>query len=130
MTIPLTCVFISLVLIYVPRLFVARAQAQQPEGLDNRNPRDQQAKLTGVGRRALAAHQNAFEGFAPFAAGVFTAHLAGADARWSAILAVAHVAARGLYLVMYLGDKASARSMVWFVGFATTVGLFLLKWLV
>jgi uncharacterized MAPEG superfamily protein len=129
MTIPMTCVFISFVFIYVPRLFVARAQAQQPEGLDNRNPRDQQAKLTGVGRRALAAHQNAFEAFAPFAAAVFTAHLAGADARWSAILAITHVAARALYLVMYLGDKATARSAVWFVGLAATVGLFLLKWL-
>ncbi|WP_437322854.1 MAPEG family protein [Sorangium sp. So ce381] len=130
MTIPMTCVFISLLLIYVARLFVAKAQSQQPEGLDNHNPRDQQAKLTGVGRRALAAHQNAFEGFAPFAAGVFTAHLAGADARWSAILAVTHVAARVLYLVMYLADKASARTAVWIISFAATVGLFLLKWLV
>ncbi|MDC0676976.1 MAPEG family protein [Sorangium atrum] len=128
MTIPMTCVFISLLLIYVARLFVAKAQSQQPEGLDNHNPRDQQAKLTGVGRRALAAHQNGFEAFAPFAAGVFTAHLAGADARWSAILAVTHVAAR--VLVMYLADKASARTAVWIISFAATVGLFLLKWLV
>lgn len=51
MTIPFICVLIAFVLIYVPRVFVATAQAKQPEGLDNRNPRAQQAKLTGLGAR-------------------------------------------------------------------------------
>jgi uncharacterized MAPEG superfamily protein len=129
MTIPLLCVFIAFVLIYVPRGIVARAQARQPEGFDNRNPRDQQARLTGAGKRAHAAHQNAIEGFAPFAAAVFTAHLAGADPKWSAVLAVTYVAARAVYIAVYLADKAALRSAVWMLSFVATCGLFLLKWI-
>jgi uncharacterized MAPEG superfamily protein len=51
MTIPFICVGVAFLLIYFPRLFVIAAQARQPEGYDNRNPRDQQARLTGWGRR-------------------------------------------------------------------------------
>jgi uncharacterized MAPEG superfamily protein len=130
MTIPLLCIFIAFILIYVPRVIVARDQARQPEGFDNRNPRDQQARLTGAGKRAHAAHQNALEGFAPFAAAVFTAHLTGADPRWSSILAVTYVAARVVYIGVYLADKAPLRSAVWMIGFLATGGLFLLKWIV
>ena len=129
MTIPLTCVFLAFLLIYVPRMIVARAQGKQPEGYDNNNPRDQQARLTGVAKRAQAAHLNAIEGFPPFAASVFTAHLVSADARWSSILAVTYVAARALYIALYVGDKAPLRSLVWLIGTAATIGLFLLKWL-
>lgn len=45
MTIPFACVLVAFLLIYIPRLFVAAAQARQPEGFDNKNPRDQQSKL-------------------------------------------------------------------------------------
>ncbi|NUQ75947.1 MAG: MAPEG family protein [Polyangiaceae bacterium] len=128
MTIPFICVLIAFVLIYVPRVFVATAQAKQPEGLDNRNPRAQQAKLTGLGARAQAAHLNSFESFAPFAAAVVIAHLAGADATWSAILASVHVGARALYIGAYLGDIPTARSLIWMIGLLSTLGLFLLKW--
>lgn len=128
MTIPFICVFLALMLIYVPRAVVAREQARQPEGYDNQHPRDQQAKLTGLGRRAQAAHENSFEGFAPFAAAVIIAHLAGADARWSAILAVVYVASRAVYLGLYLGNKPSARSAVWALGLLAIIGLFTLKW--
>lgn len=129
MTIPLLCVFIAFVLIYIPRFIVASFQAKQPEGFDNRNPRDQQARLTGAGKRAHAAHQNAFEGFAPFAAAVFTAHLTGADPKWSSILAVTYVAARAVYIGVYLADMAPVRSVVWIISFFATGGLFLLKWI-
>jgi uncharacterized MAPEG superfamily protein len=129
MTAPFLCVLAAFILIYVPRIFVAVAQAKQPEGFDNRHPRAQQAKLTGLGARAQGAHMNSFEGFAPFAAAVVIAHLAGADATWSSILAAGYVASRVLYLGLYLGDIAPARSAVWFLGFVMTVGLFLLKWI-
>ena len=34
------------------------AMAQLPEGYDDKNPRDQQARLSGWGKRALPAHAN------------------------------------------------------------------------
>ena len=52
------CLPVALVLVYAPRFVVARAMAQQPEGYNNAEPRAQQAQLTGVGRRAAAAHAN------------------------------------------------------------------------
>jgi uncharacterized MAPEG superfamily protein len=130
MTTPFLCVLAALVLIFVPRMFVAAAQAKQPEGYDNRNPRAQQAKLTGLGARAQAAHQNSLEGFAPFAAAVIIAHLAGADPAWSSILACGYVVSRVAYLALYLGDVPAARSLVWIIGTGFVIGLFVLKWIV
>lgn len=129
MTTPFICVLVAFVLIYVPRFFVAAAQAKLPEGFDNRHPRAQQAKLTGLGARAQGAHLNSIEGFAPFAAAVGVAHLAGADPGWSSTLALGYVALRALYIAFYLTDIAVARSLAWFLGFGTTVGLFILKWI-
>ena len=128
-TTPFACVFIAFLLIYLPKLPLSAAMAKEGKGYDNKNPRAQQDRLTGWGARARAAHMNGFEAFAPFAAAVIVAHLAHADAKWSAILAVTHVVARAIYPVMYLAHLGIPRSLVWFVGFATTIGLFVLPWL-
>jgi len=130
MTTPFLCVFLAFLLIYLPRLFVLVAQARQPEGFDNRHPRDQQARLSGWGRRANAAHANSFEAFAPFAAAVLVAHLAGADARWSSILAIVFVAARTVYPMLYIANLDKLRTTVWSIGFLSVAGLFVLRWMV
>ena len=88
MTVPLACVFLAFVVTMLTKAPVAVAQLRQPGGYDNRLPRDQQAGLSGWGRRALGAHLNAFEAFPAFAAAVLVAHLAGADPAWSTGLAV------------------------------------------
>jgi uncharacterized MAPEG superfamily protein len=129
MTVPFTCVAIAFVLIYVPRIFVAIAQTRQPEGMDNKNPRDQQARLTGWGRRANAAHANTFEAFAPFAAAVLVAHAANADPHWSSILALTFVGARVIYPVLYIANIDKLRTVVWSVGLFATAGLFVVAWL-
>jgi uncharacterized MAPEG superfamily protein len=126
MTIPFICVFVAFVLIWVPKAAAARSQVQLPGGLDNNNPRDQQAKMEGAGRRAQAAHANAFEGFAPFAAAVIIAHLAHASETWSTALAVTHVVARMIYPFLYIGNIATPRTLVWIVSTGATVGLFLI----
>lgn len=129
MTTPFLCVALALGLIYVPRIFVAAAQARMPEGFDNKHPRDQQARLTGWGKRAAGAHANAFEAFAPFAAAVLVAHAAGADAGWSAILAVSFVALRAAYTALYIANVDRARSLAWLLGLGCVVGLFVLPYL-
>ncbi len=126
MTIPLACIFAAFLLIYLPKLPVSVAMAKRPGGYDNRHPRDQQASLEGWGRRAAAAHANGFESFAPFAAAVITAHLVQADAHWTAILAITHVAARTVYPAVYIAGIHVLRSAVWSVGFGATVGIFVL----
>ena len=124
------CILIAFALIYVPRLFVARAQMQAKEGYDNRHPRDQQARLDPPAKRAQGAHKNGFESFAPFAAAVLLAaiqHQAGRPVDPSMIdgLALGHVGARVVYTALYIGDKPTARSTVWTVGFLCTAGIML-----
>jgi uncharacterized MAPEG superfamily protein len=125
-TTPFLCVGIAFLLIFLPKLPLSYAMAKEGSGYDNKNPREQQARLTGWGARARAAHMNAFEAFPGFAAAVVVAHLAHADAAWSARLAIAFVAARALYPVIYMANLGTLRSLVWSVGFAATVGLFFL----
>ncbi len=126
MTIPFWCVAAAFLLIMGMKLPVALAMARSGGGYDNRHPRDQQAKLEGWGKRALATHMNAFEAFAPFAAAVIIAHLAHADDKWSTILAITFVVARLIYPALYIANIHVLRSTVWAVGYACTVGLFLL----
>jgi uncharacterized MAPEG superfamily protein len=120
-------VFAAHALIYVPRFFVLKAQADQPEGLDNGNPRAQQAKLSGLGARALGAHNNSFEDFAPFAAAALCASLGPLYAQSKGLvdgLAWAHIAIRLVYLGLYLGNIPTARTLVWICGAGTTGALF------
>lgn len=124
MTVPFYCVAFAFLHIYFPRLFVIVGQAKRPEGFDNRHPRAQQAQLTGWAARANGAHLNSFEAFAPFAAAVVVAHLAHANPAHAAALALTHVAARVAYVWLYLGNLASLRSLVWSVGFLSTLALF------
>lgn len=123
MSVPFLCVLAALILTLATKLPVAVAMARQRGGYDNRHPRDQQAALTGWGRRAVSAHQNAFEAFAPFAAAVLIADAAGGDPLWSARLAVSFLVLRLAYTALYLADLATLRSLAWSAGFAATVAL-------
>jgi uncharacterized MAPEG superfamily protein len=120
------CLPLGFALVYLPKIPLSMAMAREPEGYDNAAPRDQQAKLTGWGRRAAAAHANGFESFPAFAAGVLATQVTGASPRWAALLSVAYVAARLLYTVAYLAGVAPLRSAIWTVGFVASVGLMVL----
>jgi len=124
MSVPFWCVFISALLIYIARIPVAKAMKEQG-GYDNNQPRAQQAKLTGLGARALAAHQNSIEAFVLFAVGVLMAHTTQTQGWLIDLLAIVFVVARVLYLWLYLADKASLRSLAWLVGFGCSLLLML-----
>jgi uncharacterized MAPEG superfamily protein len=126
MTVPLWCLAIVCFLPYVWAPFVVAARSSQLGGVDNKNPRAQQAQLTGRGARAVGAHKNAFEALAVFAPAVLVAHLAGADPTWAARLAETFVAVRILHGVFYLADLDLLRSGAFAVGMACIVGLFVL----
>jgi uncharacterized MAPEG superfamily protein len=94
--------------------------------LDNHNPRDWAASLVGYRRRAYAAHYYAFEAFPPFAAAVVVAEMN--DARQALVnaLALTFIAARLVYAACYLADRATARSLVWTIGWLLTIAIFTL----
>lgn len=124
MSIPFWCVFITALLIYVARTPVARAMKEQG-GYDNHLPRQQQARLTGFGARAVAAHQNSFEAFMLFAAGVLMAHTTQTQGYLIDWLAIVFVIARVIFLGCYWADLAWQRSLAWFVGLLCSLLLML-----
>ena len=124
MEISLWCIVAAWLVVYLTKLPVAAAM-QRAGGYDNRHPRAQQARLEGWGARSVAAHQNGFENFAPFAAAVLVAHLGGGSERVIDLLAISYVVARIGYVICYLADWASLRSVVWTVGFLVTFAIFL-----
>lgn len=124
MSIPFWCVFISALLIYVARMPVAKAMKEQG-GYDNREPRRQQAQLTGFGARAVASHQNSFEAFILFAVGVLMAHTTQTQGYLIDGLAIIFVIARVVYLLCYWADLAWQRSLVWFIGLLCSLLLML-----
>lgn len=123
MTIPFYCVIVAFLLIMITKAPLAVAQGRQKGGYDNQNPRDQQAALTGWGRRAAGAHNNTIEAFPGFAVGVIIAHVVGADPTWSARLAITFIVARLIYPVLYIANVDKLRSTVWGVGFAASAAL-------
>jgi uncharacterized MAPEG superfamily protein len=119
MTLAYWCVLVAALL---PYLTVAPAKARRD--FDNSKPRDWEEQQEGWRKRLHWAHLNGFEAFAPFAAGVVIAHLAGAPQGRIDLLAVVFVLARVVYGFCYYADLATLRSVVWTVGFACVVGLF------
>jgi uncharacterized MAPEG superfamily protein len=124
MTTPFFCLAIACLLPYVWAPFQIPSRRAQFGTVDNKLPRVQQAQLQGRGARALGAHHNAFEALTTFAPAVFVAHLAGADAIWSARLAVLFVICRVLHGIFYLADLDFARSGAFTVGLLCVIGLF------
>ena len=100
--------------------------AKSKKGYDNHAPRDYLATLEGWRARAQAAHQNAWEALALFTAGLVAAWHAGANAHYVDQVAIAFVAIRVVYSLMYLLNWATLRSLVWFAGIVCVVRLFFL----
>ena len=118
------CVLVAAMLPYVWTT-VAKGSGER---YDNRDPRGWLARQTNPRvHRANAAQLNAFEAFAPFAAGVLMAQFAGVPEAHVAGLALAFVVFRLLHGVVYtLGMKHSLRSLLWFGGLACVVALMVL----
>jgi uncharacterized MAPEG superfamily protein len=122
---PYVLLFLAVGLIYVPRLLVIRQLVKMPGGLDNNNPRDQQAKLEGFGKRAQGCHLNMIEAFPLFAAGMLASMVGRVDLNIVVGLGSAFILLRVIYIALYLGDKASARSAVWALGLIACTALLL-----
>lgn len=120
MTIALWCVLVAGVIPYGCALLAK----SDPKTFDNHNPREWLARQQGWRARAHAAQQNSWEAFAIFSVCVIVAHItSGPQARIDA-LAVAFVGVRGLYVLCYVTDRATFRSLLWTLGTALALAIF------
>jgi len=101
-------------------------RSKEQGGFDNHDPRAWLQQQTGVQARANAAQANSFEALPFFIGAVVIAHQLGAAQPWLDLLAVLFVLLRGVYIALYVADKATARSMVWAAGMLVNVWILFL----
>ena len=125
-TVAYWCVLIAAVLPMLCALLAKRgggSKDRREGGFDNRQPRQWLARQTDWRARANAAQANSFEGLPFFIGAVIIAHQLGAPQTLLDLLAFLYVLLRGFYIMMYVGDMPTARSMVWGAGFLVNVGI-------
>jgi uncharacterized MAPEG superfamily protein len=94
------------------------------EGYDNGMPRQWLAQQTGFRARANAAQANLFESLPFFFAAVVIASIANAPQNRIDLLAIGFVVARIAYLVCYVADWPTTRSIVWLAGLSCVIAIF------
>ncbi|HEX4937889.1 MAG TPA: MAPEG family protein, partial [Candidatus Kapabacteria bacterium] len=110
----------------MPYLWAIIAKGSAPK-FNNSKPREWLSKLEGRGARANWAQQNSFEAMPGFLAAVIIAHLAQAPQHQIDLIAVNFVVLRLFYGYLYLADQATLRSVVWALGVACVVALFVIS---
>jgi len=116
------CLLFAFLLPYLTKVPVAYAM-NKLGGYDNLRPREQQSQLTGLGARALAAHQNAFESLILFAPAVVLAISLGNDSSTVITLAATHIICRVCYSVCYYANWGILRSTMWFIATACSFAI-------
>ena len=92
-------------------------------GYDNNNPRAWLTRQTGASARANAAQANTFEALPFFIGAVVIAHQLGAAQTPLDLLAFLFVLLRVFYILMYVADLATARSVVWGAAMLVNIGI-------
>src|ERR1700676_4331697 len=121
MTIAEWCVF-GAVMLYL--LSIAPVKWIRFRRFDNAKPRDPAFYEDPIAARALGAHQNGIEAFPFFAAAVLLAEFRAGPQRLIDELAVLFLIVRIAYVLTYLGDRPTLRSILWSLGFAINLAIF------
>ena len=98
-------------------------KSRKDGGFDNRDPRAWMARQTDWRARANAAQANSFEALPFFIGAVIIAHLLGAGQTLLDMLALLYVMLRIFYIMMYVSDMPSVRSVVWAAAFLVNIGI-------
>ena len=101
----------------------AVGRSRRDGGYDNHDPRAWLSRQSGWRVRANGAQANSFEALPFFIGAVIIAHQAGAPQARLDLLAWGFVGLRLVYVALYLGDRANARSLVWMAALALNVGI-------
>ena len=94
------------------------------EQYDNGMPREWLAKQTGFRARANAAQANLFESLPFFFAAVIIASMSGVPQGRIDLLAIGFVIARIAYLICYIANWPTMRSVVWLIGLICVITMF------
>lgn len=94
------------------------------ENYDNSMPRQWLAKQTGFRARANAAQANLFESLPLFFAAVIIASINNAPQTRIDLLALSFVAARIAFLICYLANWPTTRTIVWSIGLICVIAIF------
>ncbi len=105
---------------------IAPAKLQGRREYDNASPRDPRFYRTDLRLRSQGAHLNGYEAFPFFTAAVILAEMRHVPQGAVDSLAVAFVLVRVAYVLLYLGNRPTARSWAWAVGFACNLAIFFL----
>ena len=97
-------------------------------GYDNHDPRSWLARQKDWRARANAAQANSFEALPFFIGAVIIAHQLGAMQMRLDLLAFVYIVLRLLYILRYVADMASLRSLVWTAAFGVNIGILFLGW--
>lgn len=92
-------------------------------GYDNHAPRAWLARQSDWRARANAAQANSFEALPFFIGAVIIAHQLDASQMRLDVLAFLFVVLRVLYVLMYVADMATARSLVWTVALVVNIAI-------
>lgn len=92
-------------------------------GYDNHDPRAWLARQSGWRARANAAQANCFEAMPFYIGAVIIAHQHGAFQMRLDLLAFLYVVLRLLYILFYLADMATLRSVAWALALAVNIAI-------
>jgi uncharacterized MAPEG superfamily protein len=123
MTVAEYCVFGTL-LLYL--LTIASVKWTGHRRFDNARPRDPVFYEDPIRARALGAHQNGIEAFPFFAVAVVLAEFRLGPQHLIDELAVLFLIVRIAYVLTYLGNRPTLRTILWSIGFAINVAIFFL----
>src|SRR5256885_13775487 len=121
MTIAEWCVF-GAVMLYL--LTIAPFKAIGLPRFDNSKPRDPAFFEDPLRARALGAHLNGIETFPFFAAAALLAEFRTGPQHLIDELAVLFLIVRIAYVLTYLGDRPTLRTILWNIGFAINLAIF------
>ena len=116
------CMIIASLLPFIFTLISQVTAGFKPK--DNQNPRQMFAKAEGLAARANAAQLNSFETLPVFLAAVLMAQYMIVPQAMINQLAVAYVVLRIIYGAAYLANLATFRSVIWLLGLACPILLF------
>jgi uncharacterized MAPEG superfamily protein len=120
MTIAYACLLFMGLLPY----FAAGIAKKGFENFDNSMPRQWLAQQTGFRARANAAQANLFESLPLFFAAVIIASINNAPQATIDLLAIGFVLARIAFLICYLANWPTTRSIVWVAGLICIIAIF------
>jgi uncharacterized MAPEG superfamily protein len=123
MTVAEWCVFAALML---SLLTIAPIKWLGYRQFDNARPREPAFYRDPLRARALGAHQNGIEAFPFFAVAVLLAEFRDAPQGLVNELAALFLIVRIAYVLTYLGDRPTLRSILWSIGFAINIAIFFL----